>query len=121
MRILVVEDDPDGQELVARILAYHAVQNDVVQTGEDAVSALAGADDYSVVITDLALPGLDGWGVLNSVLTNPHTAHIPCVAMTAYHSVEVAQEALRRGFRAYFPKPIDAASFYADLERVLSE
>ncbi len=74
-----------------------------------------------MVIVDLALPGLDGWGLLSAVQKNRKTAQVPCVAVTAFHSPEVAVKAIEAGFLAYFPKPIEAMPFIRELERIVNE
>jgi CheY-like chemotaxis protein len=64
---------------------------------------------------------MDGWGLLSTIRNNPKTASIPAVAVTAFHSSNVAQEAIKAGFDAYFPKPIEATSFVRELERILDQ
>lgn len=118
-RLLVVEDDPDGQELLARMLRYHQIPFDVVFDGETAIDLLE-QQTYSGALVDLALPGVDGWTLLSAIRSNPATADMPCVAMTAYHSADLAVKAVEAGFRAYFPKPLDSTSFVRDLERALA-
>jgi CheY-like chemotaxis protein len=117
-RILVVEDDPDGQEVVARMLRYHKIAADVVYTAEDALDLLA-THQYGGAIFDLSLPGMDGWSLLETVQRNDDTASLPCVAITAYHSANVALKAIEAGFVAYFPKPLEPASFVSELKRAL--
>jgi CheY-like chemotaxis protein len=117
-RLLVVEDDPDGQEVVSRMLRYHKIAVDVVYTGEDALEMLE-SHYYKGAIFDLSLPGMDGWTLLDNVRSNPHTAALPCVAVTAYHSADLAVKAIEAGFAAYFPKPLETTSFVRELERVL--
>jgi two-component system cell cycle response regulator len=66
------------------------------------------------------MPGVDGWEVLAIVRDNPATAAIPVVAVTSYHSARLEDEAINGGFDAYFPKPLDAASFVQDLDALIS-
>lgn len=113
-QLLVVEDDPDGQEVVGRILRHHNIQHVVVATGEDALDTLA-SQPFTGAIIDLALPGMDGWRLLQEI---QHHFDIPCVAITAFHSAEVAVQAIDAGFVAYFPKPLDATSFVRELTNV---
>lgn len=115
-RILVVEDDPDGQEVVARMLRYHKVNVDVVYTAEEALDLLR-SNEYQGAIFDLALPGMDGWKLLETVHGEGYA--LPCVAVTAYHSADVAVKAIEAGFVAYFPKPLETTSFVRELERVI--
>lgn len=118
--VLVIEDDPDGQEVVARILKHQGVTYDVAGTGEEALS-LARRHAYTMAIVDLALPGLDGWGFLSAIQGDPAIAQMPCIAVTAFHSPDVAIKAIEMGFKAYFPKPIDATGFMRDLGHVVEK
>lgn len=117
-KILVVEDDPDGQEVVGRMLRHSRIDVDVVGTAEEALHSLSDEKRYTAAILDLALPGMDGWTLLGRIQNDPSTAHVPCVAITAYHSADLAVKAIEAGFVAYFPKPLDT-SFVRELQRVL--
>lgn len=117
---LIIEDEGDSAEVVGRILTYHKISHVTASTAEDALAILE-SENPTVLIVDLALPGMDGWGFLQAVRSNPATAEIPAVAVTAFHSTRVANEAILAGFDAYFSKPIDATSFVRELERVVSE
>ncbi len=119
--ILVIEDDQDGQELISRMLKYHRIQYTVVESGEEAILALSRGTLITACIVDLALPGIDGWGVLRTIQQDSRLGNPPCVAVTAYHSAEVAVSAIEAGFAAYFSKPLDTTSFVRELTRVLQE
>jgi CheY-like chemotaxis protein len=116
--ILVVEDDPDGREVVSRMLRYHRIGAELVNDAEEALEKLARGH-YSAVIIDLNLPGMDGWTLFKTIQQNSHTSQLRCIAITAYHSAETAVKAIETGFSAYFPKPLEATSFVRELERVL--
>jgi CheY-like chemotaxis protein len=114
-RLLVIEDDPDGQEVVSVILRYHGIPNDVVESAEEALSVLS-QNRYTGVIVDLNLPGMDGWTLLERIQTIPNAP--PCVAITAYHTDDLAVKAIESGFKAYFPKPLEATGFVRELENI---
>lgn len=119
-RILVVEDDPDGQVVVATMLERLNIPIDVANDAAEAESFLFETNhQYSAVVLDLALPDKDGWEILAEIQANPHTANIPCVAVTAFHNSKLREQALAAGFTAYFPKPIDGMTFARELESVL--
>jgi two-component system cell cycle response regulator DivK len=119
--ILVVEDDPDGQAVVAHILSYMQIPHDVVGTAEHAINYLFRQGiTYRAVIIDLALPGKDGWSLLSDIQRNPATRTLPCIAITAYHTSALREQALRAGFTAYFSKPIEATSFARSLADLLA-
>ena len=119
-RILVVEDDPDGQAVVAHILQSLKMPIDVASDAEEAGQYLFDSGTvYQAIIIDLALPGKDGWELLSQILNDPNTAGIPCIAITAFHTSKMREEALRAGFTAYFSKPLDAMSFARQLTAIL--
>ena len=117
--LIVIEDDADGQELVGKMLRHMKIDFDVVQSAEDALT-LMSQNQYTGAIVDLALPGMDGWTLLDNVRSNPDTAHMSCVAITAYHSADLAVKAVDAGFNGYFPKPIDPAHFVRELPHALN-
>jgi CheY-like chemotaxis protein len=118
-RILVVEDDPDGLEMVTTMLQHMNFTVDTADNGEQASHILfESGKTYSAIIIDLALPGKDGWELLGEVLNNPNTERIPCIAVTAFHNSKLREEALRAGFIAYFPKPIDGTQLGRELDRL---
>jgi CheY-like chemotaxis protein len=119
-KILVVEDEPDGQIVINGILEYFNVATDAVASAEEALQALAYYA-YTAVIVDLNLPGMDGIGLVQAIRQNTATADLPCVAITAYHTSTVKKQAIEAGFDAYFPKPVDDTSFVRELERIVAE
>jgi CheY-like chemotaxis protein len=118
-QVLVVEDEPDGQEVVKGILNLFHIASDAVGTAEEAVEALQRTRYHAVVI-DLALPGMDGMELVAAIRTNRDTAMLPCIAVTAFHDSAVRQQALEAGFDAYFPKPLNDTGFVRELDRILS-
>lgn len=117
--VLLVEDEIDAQDVVTTLLKQHHMAVATADTAEEALEILHNMHP-TVAIIDLALPQMDGWGLLQAMQADPALAGVPAVAMTAYHSTNVAQEAIAAGFAAYFPKPINAHTFVDDLVRVVS-
>lgn len=116
--VLVVEDEADSMELVQGLLNHYGIACVGAVTGEAALQILRGMTP-TLIILDLALPGIDGWGVLNFVLSDRNLSHVPCVAITAFHTPELAEQAINAGFSAYFAKPIDATSFVRELQSIV--
>jgi two-component system cell cycle response regulator DivK len=115
--VLVVEDEADSMELVQELLAYSGIKSVAATSGEAALQSLREMTP-TLIILDLALPGIDGWGILKAVRTNKALAHVPCVAITAFHTPELAEQAIAAGFNAYFAKPLDASSFVRELQAI---
>jgi CheY-like chemotaxis protein len=117
-KILVVEDDPDGQELIGRLLRRHGVACDLVYDAEDALDCLS-REQYSGVVIDLVLPEIDGWTLLKKIKANTHLAGLPCIAISAYHNPTIAADAARAGFTNYFAKPLEVTPFMAELQQLI--
>ncbi len=119
-QILVVEDEADSMELVQGLLEYHGIHSIAASTGEEALDILS-QQQPTLVIIDLELPGINGWGVLDYMQKNSQLESVPRVAITAYHHPTLANQAIEAGFDAYFAKPIDATSFVRELEVIIEE
>src|SRR5579885_2096654 len=118
-RVLVIEDEADNTEVIREMFEFNAIQSWASATAEEALEMIPTVQP-NLFVVDLALPGMDGWGLLQALRNNPATASIPAVAITAYHSITVARQAIEAGFAAYFPKPIDTTSFVRELARILA-
>ncbi len=118
--IVVADDDPDALRVLEEALHYYQRDAEVrsVRSGRACLEAVQ-ASRPTLVIVDLAMPGLDGWRVLEALRHDPATADLPVAAVTAYHSANVAEDALAAGFDAFFPKPIDVLSFGPHLADLL--
>jgi CheY-like chemotaxis protein len=56
---------------------------------------------------------------LAEIQSSRSTSELPCIAVTAYHTSKLREEAIKAGFTAYFAKPIDATAFARRLEEIL--
>ncbi len=116
--VLVIEDDPDGQELIVRMLFRANISVEVTGTAEDALM-LISPEEHQVIIIDLALPGMDGFELLEKIKQVDTYQAIPCVAITAFHTPELRQRAFKAGFDAYFPKPLDDKRFLLEMKELV--
>ncbi|NDJ35004.1 MAG: response regulator [Chloroflexi bacterium] len=117
-QVLVVEDERDSIRMVSDMLTHFGIQVSVANNGEECLASLHQSAP-TLVVMDLSMPVMDGWETLAEMRADMRTAHIPVVAITAYHSASVAQDALAAGFDAYFPKPLDATSFVKQLAGIV--
>lgn len=118
-KVLVVEDEQDSVRMVSDMLRHYGAQVDVAGNGVEALEHLK-QNTPTLIIMDLAMPELDGWQTLSHVRDNPGTADIPVIAITAFHSSNVAVNAREAGFNAYFPKPLDASSFVRTIAELIA-
>jgi CheY-like chemotaxis protein len=101
-RILYVEDDQSSRDIMTRLLHHYHLEVDVVESGEIALDRMTHTS-YDMVVIDLALPGMDGWRLLEQLQINH--PNVKAMALTAYHDASVVQQAKRAGFLACLPKP----------------
>jgi two-component system cell cycle response regulator DivK len=118
--VLVVEDEEDSIQIVSQVLNHYDIEVCVARDGHECLAVLEGVRP-TVIIMDLAMPRLDGWQTLAAIRKNPDIAEIPVIAVTAYDSSSVAEEALRVGFDAYIPKPIEVEPFLSTLRTVVKQ
>ncbi|MGO4479052.1 response regulator [Massilia sp. 2TAF26] len=117
-RILIVEDDPPTRELMAWLL--HAAGHTVSEAGDGAEGlrlALDGRPD--LVVCDLRLPSMDGYAVARVLKREPGCAAIPLLAVSTLRPEQDRERVLAAGFDGYVCKPIEPASFVAEVEAFL--
>jgi signal transduction histidine kinase len=106
MRVVVVDDDEDSLSLAATILERAGAEVEVARSGGAALAALERAR-ADVLVTDLAMPDMDGFELIGRVRTHPELSHLPALALTAYAGRASRVDALRRGFDAHVAKPLE--------------
>jgi PAS domain S-box-containing protein len=112
IRVLVVDDEPDGRDLVKLVLERCGAAVTAVGTGAEALGALDTAPP-DVVISDLAMPHMDGYELIRRIRRRPSGADVPAVALTAQASGDARARAFSAGFDTYIPKPVDPAELVA--------
>jgi two-component system cell cycle response regulator DivK len=113
-RVLIVEDNDRNRELIRDILDFHGFELLEASNATDAI-ALAIGDRPDVVLMDIQLPDLDGNDALRQLRTNPKTADIRVVALTAFAMKGDRQRFLTAGFDGYLEKPVDVRTLAAQV------
>ena len=116
--VLLVEDDPQARDGYAEFLELGGFRVAQAGTAEEAL-ALSIARLPAVVVTDIALPGRDGFALATDLQLDTRTRGIPVVAMTAYWATDVHERADRAGITAILLKPCQPEHLIAELQRVL--
>jgi two-component system response regulator len=127
--ILLVEDNPDDEELALLSLRRnnfpHAVT--VLRDGVEAVEFLHCVGRYAgrdptlmpvVVLLDLKLPKLDGLGVLKKLRADDRTRHLPVVVLTSSSQDADIAESYRLGANSYVRKPVEFTAFVEAIGRI---
>src|SRR5262249_3706164 len=117
LTFLVVDDEIDSREMLAAVLEHRGAQ--VVQ-GESAESALRILRERAVdvVIADIAMPMIDGYGLMRRMRAAGHT--VPSIAVTAFAGPDDRTLALESGYTAYVAKPVDGAELSRTVRDVVA-
>ena len=120
--ILLVEDNPDDEELTLRALNRNLIANDVVvaHDGEEALDFIFGrgawagrdpADLPALILLDLNLPVLDGLGVLRQIRADERTRRAPVVILTSSNEQRDLVQSYDLGANSYVRKPVEFEEF----------
>jgi two-component system response regulator len=127
--ILLVEDNPDDEELTLRAFKRSHVLNEVivVHDGEEALEYLFGTGKYSsrepqtlpqVILLDLDLPKLGGLDVLKRVRADPRTQLLPVVILTSSSEEEDILTSYKEGANSYVRKPVEFQRFGEAVQQI---
>jgi CheY-like chemotaxis protein len=120
--ILLVEDNPDDEELTKRAIKKNNILNDmvVVRDGAEALDFLFGTGTYfgrdtnnlpTVVLLDLKLPKIDGLEVLRRMRSDDRTAYVPVVVLTSSKEDQDIINSYKFRCNSYIRKPVDFVQF----------
>jgi CheY-like chemotaxis protein len=117
-RVLVADDKATGRELVRTVLEGGGYE---VFEACDGVEALECAHRLhpDLIILDLHMPGLDGFGVIKELRLHSDFVRTPVVALTASAMQGDRQRALSAGFTGYITKPVSLKTLRSEVERLL--
>ena len=119
IHVLVVDDQPDACELVARVLGEC---NATVRTATRAVDALALLKEMKadVLVSDIGMPEMDGYELIRAIrgAEDPQVRRMPAVAMTAFARSEDRTRALHAGFQVHVAKPVEPSELVATVASV---
>jgi diguanylate cyclase (GGDEF)-like protein/PAS domain S-box-containing protein len=118
-RILIIEDNATNMELMVYLLRAFGYTPLSASDGEAGVAA-ARRELPDLIICDVHLPKLDGYGVVAALKGDPAVRHIPALAVTALAMVGDREKLLEAGFDGYIGKPIEPDSFVTQIESFLN-
>jgi CheY-like chemotaxis protein len=129
--ILLVDDSEDDVFLIRKAFAKAKVRNPIhaVSDGEEAIAYLNGEGKYEnreeyplpiLILLDLSMPRMDGFGVLRWIRAQPDFSNIPVLVLTHSEQLREVNEAYALGANSFLTKPGDFEN-YTELARILSE
>jgi PAS domain S-box-containing protein len=119
LTVMVVEDQPDARDLITRLLEDCGADTIAASNADDALVLLA-AKQPDVLVTDIGMPGVDGFELLRRVraLGPARGGRVPAIALTAFARSEDRTRALRAGFLVHVSKPVDPSELVATVASV---
>lgn len=117
MSVLVVDDSEDTAEMVRHLLEIGGAVVTAVTSGFDALR-VASEKQFDVVLSDISMPGMDGFEFLNKLRALPGYHDLPAVALTGFGRPEDVQRAHAQGFYAHLTKPFDIQALAGLLQKM---
>lgn len=108
VRVLVVDDEADARTTLAAILEQYGAEPTMVGSAGDAFDAVS-RDRPDVLLTDVAMPGEDGYSLIRRIRATVDGDALPAAALSGYVDGDSKTHALDVGFQAYLAKPVDPA------------
>jgi len=119
VRVLVVDDEPDGREAIAKVLAIYHAQVATASSAREALALFAQARP-DVLISDIGMPEQDGYDLIRRVrdLAPADGGRVPAMALTAFAREEDRLRAIEAGFQVHAIKPVQPAELAAGVAKL---
>jgi two-component system chemotaxis response regulator CheY len=118
IRILAIDDSPTMRSLVLAALEPNGYEVHLAEDGVEGLERLATADPH-LVITDINMPRLDGFGVIAGVRASPTHASVPVLVLTTESGADMKDRARRAGATGWIVKPFEDSRLNETIRRVL--
>ena len=116
--VLIIEDNDEVREFIRASLVPTGYRLRLARDGREGIAA-AQAEVPDLVVSDVMMPGLNGYQVCAQLKTNPATSHIPVVLLTAKSSPEAKLEGLETGADSFLAKPFNPRELRAQVRNLL--
>jgi CheY-like chemotaxis protein len=120
IKVLVAEDNAVNRELLRELLEARGYAVVEACDGREALHMIEQAQP-DILLLDIGMPVLDGFGVIREIRGNPRLATLPVLAVTAYAMQGDQEKIMKSGFNGYLSKPVNAGSLAQELEGLLSK
>jgi len=120
IKVLIAEDNAVNRELLRELLEARGYEVTEACDGAEAVQAVEKARP-DLLLVDIGMPVLDGFGVLRKIRENPANDSLPVLAVTAYAMQGDRERVLSSGFNGYLSKPVNATALAEELKRLMGE
>ena len=106
IHVMIVEDDADNRHLITSTLQQFGAQVTAASSALDAIAAIASVQP-DILVSDIGMPGMDGYTLMQTIRAMSHIGQIPAIALTAYTTETDQKKVFSAGFQKYLPKPME--------------
>lgn len=118
--VLVVDDHFDNVTVAKATLEYFGAKVHVARDGQEGLNLLKDIEP-TVILLDLSMPVMTGWEMFEHLRSNPETASIPIIAVTAHAMDNERARVMETGFDGYIPKPYDVMTLVERVRSILEQ
>jgi CheY-like chemotaxis protein len=108
VRILIVDDDNDALDVLRVVLESAGACVTAASDARQAFELIEGRGPFDIVISDIGMPGMDGYAFMRSIRSRDSGGDVPAIALSAYARSEDADLARKAGYQEHLAKPVDA-------------
>jgi len=116
--ICIVDSNKDNARLLKEILTFRGYHVIINNNGKNAYDLIV-QEQPDLILTEIHVPGMNGYKVTRKIKRNPQTSHIPVVAVTACAFRGDRKKVMRSGFDEYISKPINTLELPKVIERLI--
>jgi CheY-like chemotaxis protein len=119
VKVLIIDDEPDGLELTRLILSHYQAEVFAASTAAEGLEQVQ-RHRPDVIVSDISMPRMDGYQFIREVRKLPtlNGGQTPAVALTALNRAQDGKKAIDAGFQFHLPKPIDMSVLINTLARI---
>ena len=118
--ILIIDDEADSLVVLSHLLKHYGATVITAEDGERGLE-LIREHRHALIISDLTMPGIDGWELIEILQADSELAAIPVVALTAHAMIGDREKVIQAGYRNHLTKPLIPATFILDLLWLIRE
>lgn len=118
--IVIVDDETDSLRVAQIILNSYGANLYTASDGQEGLKVIREVHP-KFVISDLSMPILDGWGLINEMKRDRGLMDIPVIALTAHAMLGDRERAISAGFHNYLTKPLTVKTFMQDLVTLIAD
>ncbi|WP_436208605.1 CheR family methyltransferase [Caballeronia sp. LjRoot31] len=117
LKVLLVDDSLEALEAFRTLLELEGAHVQAEATAKQAL-AVATSNDFDLILSDIGMPEMDGYELIEALRKLPRMVAVPAIALTGFGRAQDAAKALRAGFNAHLAKPVSLPVLLSAIDRI---